>query len=92
MPGFIENTLEAGACFLQTSLQCSWAGVKVARNILHIRALSRQSLLDRSPGKFDEAVLAAMLLEFLLELRRKHFQQFRIPRDEGTRSIGGAED
>src|ERR1700690_2269804 len=87
MPGFIENTLETGACFLQPSLQCPWARVKVARDILHIRSLSRQPLLDRSPGQFDKAVLAAMLLEFLLELRRKHFQQLSIPRDEGTCSI-----
>src|SRR5580698_9049659 len=60
MPCLIENALETGACFLQMSLQCSWAHVKVARDILHTRSPSRQPLLDRSPGKFDKAVLAAM--------------------------------
>jgi hypothetical protein len=92
MPSFIENTLEAGAYFLQTSLQCPWTHVKVARHILYIRSMSRQSLLDRSPGQVDEAILSVMLLELLLELWCKHVQQFCIPRDEGIRSIARAEN
>ncbi len=91
MSGFFQNLLEAVPTLLQASLQCTRTDMEIFSHILHFGSLTCQFLLDGQPNLFRKTLLLLMLLQFLIELRHKHRQQFRVMSNESSFGVGSAE-
>ena len=89
----LENLLEAIARVLQAPLQGSGTNVGVSRAMSCIFGrLPSESPLDGSADTLGKRLLAFMLFQLFIQLRREHGQQLGIAGNKGTVAVGRSED
>ena len=92
MTRLVEHALKAGSRVLQAPLKSTGADMQPARDFLNGRAMPREAFLYCSTNELGKTILFVALLQFFIELRRKHGQKFGIAGDKRALSVSGAED
>src|SRR5882672_11629038 len=75
MSSFIQDTLKAGAGFLQAALQRARAHVERLRDGVNGWPLSCEPVLNGAVHQSNEVVLVLELAQLLFELRREQIEQ-----------------
>ena len=93
MPRLVKYALKAGAGFPQATLQGTGTHVQITRNVFNRGAVPGQLVLNGAAHQFQKAVVVRRaLLEFLLELRGEHFEQFGIASHKRKSRVTGTKD